>query len=113
VPGAYANLTKWLRPGGLMSHRIDYTCHGLTRDWNGHWTVSEGMWRIVRGTRAYLINRLPHSKHLQAIKGCGLHILAELPTYGTPLPRSALATTFRNLSDKDLETSGAFVVAGK
>lgn len=113
VDGAYANLLKWLRPGGLMSHRIDYSSHGITRDWNGHWTVSEPMWKLIRGNRAYLINRLPHSRHVASMKNCGFEIKREILTNGASLPKTVLSTAFREIDASDIETSGAFIVAAK
>ena len=111
VSDAYRNLKEWLRPSGLMSHRIDYTCHGLTHDWNGHWTVSDAMWKVVRGQRAYLINRLPHSAHIKAMRNCGMEVVCESITSGPPLGRAAIARRFSDFSGDDLSTAGAFVVA--
>lgn len=113
VQGAYENLMRWLRPGGLMSHRIDYSSHGITRDWNGHWTVSEPMWRLVRGQRAYLINRLPHSAHLQALQVSGFSILLDFRTEGAPLARELLPKPFQSFTSEDLGTTGAFIVTRK
>jgi SAM-dependent methyltransferase len=109
VDGAYSAMRRWLKPQGLMSHRIDYTCHGITRDWYGHWTVSPAMWRIVRGRRAYLVNRLPHSTHVAALKGSGFEILECMPTLsGCPAP----AAEVRIQHDAaDLSIQGAFIVA--
>ena len=36
----YDGMYQWLKPGGLMSHTIDFRCHNTARDWNGHWTYS-------------------------------------------------------------------------
>lgn len=113
VQATYANLSKWLRPGGLMSHRIDYSCHGITRDWNGHWTVSEAIWNVIRGKRAYLINRLPHSAHLQALRASGFSILLDFRTEGAPLARTSLSTSFQSLTAEDLGTTGAFILTRK
>jgi hypothetical protein len=113
VEAAYINLMKWLRPSGIMSHAIDYTCHGLTRDWNGHWTVSDGMWRIAHGKRMYLINRYPHSAHLRIIRSCGFHVVKELIARGEILDRTTVAPRFRQLTDLDLSTKSAFIVALK
>lgn len=113
VDATYASLYKWLRPGGYMSHTIDYKSHGYTRDWNGHWTVSEFLWKIVKGNRPYLINRLPHSTHIRAMKKAGFKIVSEMRRISTPLARNKLADGFRVLSDDDLMTSGAFIQAVK
>lgn len=53
----YSALYRWLKPGAFMSHSIDFKIHGLTRDWFGHWTLSDAEWYVVKGRRAYVINR--------------------------------------------------------
>jgi len=113
VDDTYAALYEWLRPGGFMSHTIDYKSHGYTRDWNGHWAVSEILWKIVKGNRPYLINRFPHSKHVIAMKNAGFKIVGEMIRNGAPLARHKLSDRFRTLSDDDLLTSGAFIQAVK
>ena len=113
VDDTYAALYKWLRPGAFMSHTIDYKSHGYARDWNGHWAISENIWKIVKGNRPYLINRLPHSAHIEAMKKAGFRIVGEMKRNSEPLPRNKLSDRFRTLSDDDLRTSGAFIQATK
>jgi hypothetical protein len=96
-----------------MSHTIDYKSHGYTRDWNGHWTLSEFAWRMLKGNRPYLINRLPHSAHIEAMKKAGFEIISEIKKSGGSLPRHCLSSRFRTLSDDDLRTSCAFIHALK
>jgi SAM-dependent methyltransferase len=109
IDAAYAAMHRWLKPDAIMSHRIDYTCHGITHDWYGHWTVPTGVWRIVRGKRAYLINRLPHSAHMAALRRNHFEILACVPTASdTPAPASAVCIPHQGA---DLSIKGAFVVA--
>ncbi len=110
---AYEALYRWLKPGGLMSHKIDFKCHGLTKDWNGHWSISELLWKIIKGKRPYLINRLPHSAHITAVKKAGFQIVTDLMTESEPILRETLASPFQSLSDDDLGVSGAFVQAAK
>ena len=38
---AYQKMYDWLKPGGVMSHVIDFRCHHTARSWNGHWTYSD------------------------------------------------------------------------
>jgi hypothetical protein len=113
VESVYRALSYWLRPGGFMSHTIDYQSHELTQDWNGHWTMGDTTWQLVKGTRSYLINRLPHSAHLDAMKQAGFRIVRDETRKGLPLKREVLAKRFRDLSDADLETSGSFIQALK
>jgi hypothetical protein len=110
VTGTYIALQKWLRPGGIMSAMIDYSCHGITHDWCGHWTVSQGLWSLTRGNRPYFINRLPHSEHLRSMSAAGLELLHEMRISASPPPRTRLAREFHALLDADLETRGAFVI---
>lgn len=113
VTATYASLYRWLRPGGFMSHAIDYKSHGYTRDWNGHWTLLEFAWKIVKGNRPYLINRLPHSAHIEAMKKAGFQITGEVKRNRAPFPRHKLSDKFRTLSDDDLRISVAFIQAIK
>jgi len=113
VPGAYRALFQLLKPGGFMSHNIDFRSHNLTRDWNGHWTVGSGRWALIKGTRPYLINRLPHSAHLEAMADAGFRVAVDVRREGPPIPRAQLAAGFRELSDADLTTEGALILAVK
>jgi SAM-dependent methyltransferase len=37
----YESMKSWLKPDGFISHQIDFKCHGLTKEWNGHWAMPE------------------------------------------------------------------------
>ncbi len=113
IQTTYDALYKWLRPGGSMSHGIDYKSHFYTHNWNGHWTVSDWIWMLVRGKRPYLINRLPHSAHLRAMRQAGFDIVEELRNEDAPLARSLLASRFKGLTDEDLKTKDACIQATK
>jgi SAM-dependent methyltransferase len=113
LSGTYRAAFRVLKPGGFMSHNIDFRCHNLTRDWNGHWAIGERTWALVKGARPYLINRMPHSVHIDAMTSAGFRILADLRREGMPLRRRDLARAFRDLSDEDLRTSGALILAVK
>jgi SAM-dependent methyltransferase len=111
LESTYRALARWLRPGGLMSHSIDFRSHGLTRDWFGHWTVDDVSWKVIRGRRPYLINRVPASRHLELMTGNGFEILETERVIEEPPPIDQLARRFRTLSKEDLRTSGVFVHA--
>ncbi|MCG8543392.1 MAG: class I SAM-dependent methyltransferase [Alphaproteobacteria bacterium] len=114
LAGSYACCSRWLRPGGAMSHQIDFRCHGTAAAWNGHWARSDLAWRAIRGARPYLLNRQPYSAHRALIEQSGFAVTFEQPvTRDDGIDRSRLAPGFRRLSDDDLCTSGAFLVAVK
>ena len=114
LAAAYGALYAWLKPGGFMSHQIDFKCHGMADGWNGHWAYSDFAWKLVRGARPYLINREPHSTHVRLIEEAGFDIVSDRPVLTpTSITREQLARRFQNLSDDDLSTSGAFIQAIK
>lgn len=113
VQTTYDAIFQWLRPGGIMSHEIDYKSHFCTRDWNGHWTVPDFVWKLVKGRRPYLINRLSHSAHVAAMRKAGFAVVGERRNQGEPIARNALAARFKDVPDEDLRTSGCLVQAVK
>jgi len=109
---AYAAMRKWLKPNGVMTHQIDFKCHGKANTWNGHWTYTDLAWKIVVGRRPYLLNRQPHSAHVGLLERSGFEILRDTVfRLNSDLRREELAPKFRALSADDLTASGAFIVA--
>jgi hypothetical protein len=110
----YLAMRAWLKPGGFMSHTIDFGSHATAKAWNGHWGYSDLLWRLIRGRGSFLINRQPHATHLQIMKETGFEVLCDLQDQTSEgLTRSQLAERFANLSDHDLHTRLTFVVARK
>ena len=103
---------RWLRLDGVMSHEIDYFCHDLTQHWNGHWAVGPHVWKMIRGRRPYLINRIPHSRQMELLRDSGFEIVSEVcdrREHG--LPRADFVAPFNRMSESDAATAVAFVVA--
>ncbi|MDQ6670139.1 MAG: methyltransferase domain-containing protein [Chloroflexota bacterium] len=110
----YAAMHAWLKPGGVMSHDIDFSHHRIGPLWNSHWSYSRRVWRLIRGRRAWLLNRQPHSRHLEIIRRSGFELVADVSTRRTVgLKRSDLASEFADMSDDDLVTSESYVLAIK
>ncbi len=107
----YGAMQLWLKPNGIMTHQIDYSCHGKADNWNGHWTYSDQVWKLIVGRRPYLLNRVPHSEHISLLREHGFDVLVETTVQSeSRLRPHNLAKRFRTLSEQDLTTSGAFVV---
>lgn len=114
IDGAYSAMRAWLKPGGFMSHTIDYRSLGFSKSWNGHWTYSDCEWKIIQGGRKYTINREPHSTHLRLHNKNYfkiLHIIANAQS--NLLKVKDLAKRFKHLSDADLNTSGSYILSQK
>jgi SAM-dependent methyltransferase len=109
VPLAYEAMARWLRPGGYMSHTIDFRSHGITHRWNGHWALSDRIWRLVKGSRTYLINREPCAEHLRQIERLGMRVVGQERVEGPALPAGEIAPRFSDISELDLRTQGVFV----
>jgi SAM-dependent methyltransferase len=114
LENAYSSMYRWLKPGGYMSHEIDFKSHGTTRDWNGHWSYGDVLWRIVRGKRAYLLNREPLSSHLRYAESAGFDLkwLSKVHM-SMQTPRRDLAPRFAQLDDNDLTVSSTYLLAHK
>ena len=97
-----------------MSHQIDFKCHGTADEWNGHWAYSDCLWRLIKGNRAYLLNREPLSTHIKHLETNGFKISCIIPVRNNSgLNRNRLDSRFRNLSDEDLTTSSAHIISVK
>lgn len=110
----YRAMFAWLKPGGYASHMIDFTAHGLSPFWNGHWAYSDGPWKLVRGKREFLLNREPLSTHLILAKKVGFELLLtkrEQASHGLEAP--ALAPRFRNMDATDALTSSVLLILKK
>lgn len=114
IATTYRALHVWLRPGGYMSHVIDFASHGLAEGWNGHWSFDDFEWRIVKGARPFLLNRLVLSDHLREIEKCGFRTVNVTRfTDDSGLPRDRLSARYRKLSTDDLKTCSAHIFAQK
>ncbi|HET9715229.1 MAG TPA: methyltransferase domain-containing protein [Pseudolabrys sp.] len=110
----YVEMARWLKPGGLMSHEIDFKSIGLTSGWNGHWTCSDALWRLVAGRRRHRINREPCSKHIALLKSVNCRVArVERTRQPSAIAREQLAPRFRSLDDEDLTTSSALIQSVK
>jgi hypothetical protein len=115
LDATYAALYSWLKPGGWMSHQIDFTSFRTAREWNGHWAYSERVWNLIVGRRPYLINREPHSTHLRLLTKHGFTIACDLQHYSNEpgIPRARLSARWKHIDEADFTCSGAFIQARK
>ena len=107
----YDAFAQWLRPGGRMSHQIDFRSHGLTKPWNGHWEYPDLVWKVIVGNRPYLINRQPCTRHVSLMTERGFEITRELRERMQGIPRENLTSRWQGMTDDDLVTATAFIQA--
>lgn len=110
LSNTYHAMHLWLKPTGFMSHQIDYRCHGKADTWNGHWTYSDIMWKLVVGRRSYLLNREPHSTHIRLHLDNKFKIVKDYSISSTTkLSKNNLANRYKDIPDEDLSISGALI----
>jgi hypothetical protein len=108
---AFATMRGWLRPGGLVSHQIDFSA-AFGPEWNAHWAVGDAAWRVVVGRRPSYENRVPLSGYLELCARHGFDVLAADPTpaEGGVAPER-LAPRFRALPPADYAARGVHLIA--
>jgi hypothetical protein len=120
IKHTYNAMYRWVKKGGYISNQIDFESHGLSDEWNGHWSFSDLTWKLIKGNRPYLINREPLSKHLEAAQDAGFKIVSVIPVktfptdvYTGTIERGKLAQKFKNMSEEDFTTASAHILAKK
>jgi SAM-dependent methyltransferase len=113
VEAAYASMSRWLKRGGFLSHQIDLRSHEMYERWNGHWGIPRWEWRLTRGRRAYLINRLPYSAHSRLIRRFFEVRTERLLEADGGIPDERFRAPFDALAPEERRTAGYFVVAVK
>jgi len=112
LDAAYRSMLRWLAPAGFMSHQIDFKCHNTAPTWDGHWAMTETVWRLTRGARPYLINRQPCSVHMDLLEKYGFeNLVMQRSAASSNLSRGDLAPEFLGLSHEDLTTSGLYCLS--
>lgn len=114
LKNTYKTMRLWLKPHGFISNQIDFKCHGTADEWNGHWTYSDFVWKLIRGKRPYLLNRESHSTHIEILKREGFKIICDQTIKSkSNISQDSLSRRFKRISDDDINTSGAFIQAIK
>ncbi len=114
LESTYDAMAAWLRPGGFMSHQLDFTSMGSSDKLQGHWEYSDMEWKLVKGRMKYYINREPYSAHLHLHKKYHFKIIHEKKiTTQVPANPQTLATRFKTLSPEDLQTTALFIQSVK
>jgi len=114
LKNTYSNFSLWLKDNGIMSHQIDFKCHGFANKWNGHWAYSDFEWKLIRGKRKWLINRKPLSNHVRLLDENNFTIIHSINIQGkNGIQRDRLSKSNSYLSNEDLNTCGSYILSRK
>ena len=112
LEGTFIAMKNWLKPSGLMSHSIDLSSIGLTKNWNSHWTFSDLEWKLMKVGRDFIITRRPFSTYIDHHKKYSFKILErKFVTQENKLHNDQLASAFKDLSESDIKTSDAYLLS--
>jgi hypothetical protein len=103
-------MTEWLRPSGVMSHQIDFSCPG-GKPWNHHWAYGDLPWRVVRGNRPYYVNRVALSEYIRLFESSGCNVVGIERVHDEGLPRGRVSRRFERVTEEDLRTRAALLIA--
>ena len=110
----YLLMKKLLKDSGFISHQIDFKSHGVTHSWDGHWTLSQNIIKILKGKDKFLINRMPCSKHINILDEYNFKHINVTRYFSEPtFARDKLSPQFFLMTNLDRRTSGAFINAIK
>jgi SAM-dependent methyltransferase len=102
---AYKACFRWLKPGGIMSHKIDHSSHAITRSWNGHYAMPAVLWSLIVGGRPYLLNRMLPKQHRDAIESAGFRILFEDYEVAKETDRNSSCPSIKSRKEYQIKTS--------
>lgn len=106
LDAVYKAMNKWLKKDGIMSHSIDFSSHGFTKSWNGHWLFTDWEWKLIHGNNNIILNREPQSTHLRLNNKYHFDVVGSLEyKKESPLSTKHFSKKFKNLIDKDVKTS--------
>lgn len=110
----YKAFRTWVKPGGYLTHQVDFSSHSIASYWNGHWAYPEFLWKIMLGRRGYLLNREPASTHIRLAKKNGFEIIKQMQfKRDDGLKKSQLASVAAGFSEDDVTTASMFFQARK
>lgn len=115
LPETYQQVARCLRPGGWMTHQIDFRCHDTAREWNGHLRYPDWLWALMRGNRPWFVNRVSCTRHLQLLADAGVMVvLAEREQASSRFGLDQLPSKLRaSFTEQDVRTAGATLVAAR
>ena len=114
ISNQYKLMKYLLKPEGLISNSIDFRSHGYASSWDKHWEYSDLHWKLLRGKRPYLINRLPLSKHLELMEINNFKIIVnQVIKAESNIKHQHLNKNFINFKKYDFTASVSYILGKK
>lgn len=82
----YHKVFSHLLAGAFMLHDIEFHSHGITTKINDHFKIQLPIWKIIRGKRAFYLNRFKPVDHINSMTNCGFKNLKSDIVYENSKP---------------------------
>ena len=110
----YRAMAIWVKKSGWMSHQIDLSSHGITKEWDGYRRYSEFVWKVVKGQRVYWINRATHGQHKEQLIQNNFKIMLELKNEASSsMKLDELATRWKSIPPVELACKSSYFAVQK
>jgi hypothetical protein len=112
----FKTTSKMLLTGGFSSHEINFSSHGETWEWNGHWAINDKKWKKMKRNIGYSINREPLSRYLKYFNDFNFTVVEKIPYQNVSdisINRNKLIQKYINITEADISTSSCFIIARK
>jgi hypothetical protein len=110
----YSMMNMWLKDEGIMSHQIDFSSHGTSDSWNGHWLYSPLIWSIIMRTRPYIVNRKPYSIHANLLKLKGFDLKHSQPKKDkSSIDSKKIIKNLKYFTEDDITIRGSYMLSNK
>ena len=74
----YNMLSQWLTKGGILINKIDFSSHGMTKTWFGHFILSKYIWALIQGRKPTYLNKWTEKKHIECCEIYGFKLLKRI-----------------------------------
>ena len=114
IDETYAAMNSWLKPGGFMSHVVDFSSHLITKKWNAHWNFSNFEWKLVKGKKILRLNRAPLSEHVALNEKHHFKVL-QINAYSkeSQLTFKQFSKGYKPLAESDISVHSMFIQSKK
>ena len=110
----YKMLNYCLKPGGIMTHVVDFRSHSTAWKWNGQLAYSDFIWKLIFGKRPYLVNRMVYSEHLHLLESNSFVVQLEKKVENySGVSREKLSPRFQHIANDDLVCQSVFILSSK
>jgi len=107
----YNDVFCWLNNPGFLINKIDFSSHGMTKNWYGHYLLPKFLWMLIQGKKYTHLNRWSEEKHIECCEQIGFVLVKRIvfdahtdrpPEPFSNIPRTAVHIWKKQISGSDI-----------